>query len=160
MEKFKAHTEGINNAYLAGSMFVETDGVKPVDSLQPGVLLLMNSDGRFELLGSTTITVANKHLVYYCNSHKDAVSEYGNMMVSAIPITQQFKYEITFEPEDAMLEAAVDLTTGDLVCITDGAFAEATTADYVIGSVFAGSATYDLGGTITVVTWGGDYVVS
>lgn len=160
MKDFKARTEGLNNAWLAGSMFEETGGVIPVDSLKPGVLLIMNTDGRFELLGDTTVTVANKHLVYYCNSWADSVSAFGNGMVSAIPITKQFEYEITFEEDDEALEALADLAVGDLICITDGVYAEAGNGDYVIGSVRAGSATPELGGTLTVVTWGGDYQVA
>lgn len=161
MKDFKAHAEGINNAWLAGSMFEETDGVAPVDSLKPGVLLIMNDDGRFELLGDTTVSLTNKHLVYYCNSWKDSVSAYGNGMVSAIPITEQFEYEITFDADDDEIEALADLEPGDLLCITDGVFAEATTSgDYVIGSVRSGTATADLGGTITVTTYGGDYAVA
>ena len=160
MEKFKARTEGINDARLDDTMFVETGGVAPKDSLIPGLLLIMNEDGRFELLGNTTVSLSNKHSVYYCNSWADAVTKYGNAMVSAIPITKQFEYEITFEAGDSLLENGADLAIGDLICITTGKYAEAVTAgDYVIGSVKAGSATADLGGTITVVTWGGDYVI-
>jgi len=160
MTNFKARTEGINNAWLAGDMFEESGGVTPVDSLKPGVLLYMNDDGRFELLGDTTVDITNKHRVYYCNSWADSVTAYGNGMVSAIPITKQFEYEITFEADDEAIEAAADLAVGDLLCITDGVYAEAGSGDYVVGSVRAGSATADLGGTITVATWGGDYVVT
>lgn len=160
MKDFKAKTEGLNNCWLDNDMFVETDGVRPVDSLMPGVLLIMNAAGRFELLGDTTIDLTNKHLVYYCNSWKDSASEYGNGMVSAIPITKQFEYEVTFDPDDDSIEAAADLAVGDLLCITTGKLAEATSGDYVIGSVRSGSLTAELGGTLTVATWGGDYVVS
>lgn len=160
MKDFKARTEGINSAFLAGDQFELDNGAAPVDTLKPGTLLYMNTNGAFEILDGLTVTISNKHRVYYSNSWRDSVSPYGNSMVSAIPITKQFEYEITFEAGDEAIEPGADLAIGDLLCIRGGLYDEAGQGDYVIGSVKSGSATADLGGTITVVTWGGDYEIA
>ena len=162
MKDFKARTDGIN-AMLADELFVETDGVAPVDSIKPGVLLLMDTSGQFGLLGATTVDLSNKHLVYYCNSWAASVSAYGNGMVSAIPITKQFEYEMTFDTDEDgedFLDATFNAGPSALLCIRAGKLDVATSGDYVIGSVKAGTCTNALGGTLTIVTWGGDYVVS
>lgn len=156
MENFKARTDG-PNGWLSNDL-INTDGTILADTIKPGVLLLMNDEGRFDLLGDTTISLSNKHLVYYCNSWGDSAHALGNGMVSVIPVTKQFEYDITFEAEDEALEAGFTVGPTDLLCITDGVYAPADTAgDYVIGSVKAGTATYELGGTLTIVTWGGDF---
>lgn len=155
MKDFKARTEGLNDIALDDEL-IGRDGTV-ASTLYPGVFLIMNTDGLFELLGATTITKANKHLVYYCNSWSSSVTALGNGMVSAIPITKQFDYEITLEAGDL----AEDITPGDLLCITAGDYAIADgIGDYVIGSVRSGTATALNGGTITVTTLGGDYAIT
>ena len=159
MKDFNARTEGLNNMALDPSIFVESDGAMVVPGLKPGVLLIMQDSGLLKKLGATTITLTNKHKIYYCNSWKDSASTLANAMVSTIPLTKQFDYDITFEKDDADLASSTTFAPGTLVTIDKGKFAVATSTDYVIGHVKAGNATSVLGGTITIATWGGDYIV-
>lgn len=159
MKDFKARTNGVNGL-LAGDIFDKKGIVVRENTIKPGTLLIMNDVGSVELLGAATIDITNKHLAYYCNSWQHSVAMSGNGMVSIIPVSKQFEYEITFEAGDASLEDSFQAGPTDKLCVTAGKYAVAdTVGDYVIGSVKAGNASKDLGGTLTIVTWGGDYEI-
>lgn len=151
MKNFAARTNGINMK-IDGAM-VAADRA----TLKPGVPMLMDNDGELILLGNTDVIIGNKHKVYFCNSWADSVSASGNDMISAIPLTKQFEYDIELEANDSDETLAI----GDMVKLDGGKYAKADASpDYAFGSVKAGGATKAAGGTLTITTIGADYVVS
>ena len=152
MKNFAARTNGINMK-IDGDMVAANRA-----TLKPGVPMLMDTDGELILLGNTNVVIGNKHKVYFCNSWADSVSASGNDMISAIPLTKQFEFDIEFEANDAALTASIDLTVGDLLSLVSGDYKEAASTELVIGSVKSGGATKTAGGTLTITTIGADYV--